>query len=185
MRACTLMENYELAEEIYSVVISKYKVLTNTPIGIQFYNLMLENYAEARVDLYEVFFKQMIQKKLPVNGATFSAYAKGIIFRDEREKLINMVELMRVEGVLQSELSKPMRSEIFSAFHNKSTFYKTKNRGMLEFMKDGKEDPFLEFRDLKGSNSQPWGRHVDTKSLSLMSLMKPHIDRYTFSNLYF
>lgn len=192
LRACSLLERVDVAEEIYTFVIhafdnqefksleqalqEKSQVQVDSQIPIQFFNTMLDVYAEVASPYAETFFRQMLTQKLPVDGVTFNTYAKSCIFRDERIKLTDIPELMRVEGVLQRELSQPVRDEINAAY-NKYTAplkYKKENQN-ARFMKPrGFDAPGVEREDFFGDlrQTRPWGRYVDLKDTKFLKLLE-------------
>jgi hypothetical protein len=205
LRACSILERVDVAEEIYTFVIHAYdserlkslkeikkdkvQVQVDEPdaIPIQFFNTMLDVYAEAASPYAEVFFRQMLEKKMPIDGVTFNTYAKACIFRDERIKLVEIPELMRVEGVLQRELSQPVREEITAAYnkHIAPLKYKKENqtgrflktRGYDVPVRGGgeREDFFEELR-----NVRPWGRYVDLKDTKFLNLLDyTHLHKFT------
>jgi hypothetical protein len=178
MRAASLIQKLDLAEEIYAYTLSKFK--NSQDIGISLHNTMLDNYAEAESPLAYTFFKQMLKNELPVNGGTFNAYAKACIFLDERHKLIDMVELMRVEGVLQMELSKPVRDEIHEAFkkYSKNSESRKPTNIALDLHEKG-IDHFESLRVVGNIGEMPWGRRVDIHSPELMKYLTPHLQKYT------
>jgi hypothetical protein len=178
MRAASLIQKLELSEEVYAVALSKFK--NSQDIGISLHNSMLDNYAEAQSPLAYSFFNQMLKNEFPVNGGTFNAYAKACIFMDERHKLVDMVELMRVEGVLQMELSKPVRDEIHAAFQKYSKY--SEARKPTNIAKDQHEkgiDHFESLRIVGNVGEMPWGRRVDIHSPELMKYLTPHLQKYT------
>ena len=141
---------------------------------------MLDCYAEASSPLAFNFFDEMLKKNLPVDGGTFSAYAKACIFQDERIRLLEMVELMRAEGVLQMELSKPIRQEVYEAQkkYSKSNLKRTPVTISNEMRKKG-IDYFEEFRGVGTIGEIPWGRRVDLHSPEVMDLLQPYLQKYT------
>jgi hypothetical protein len=185
LRACTILESVELAEEIYLTALNwakenegrqaTHRSTANNHVGIGLYNTMLDAYSESRSPMAFSFFDQLISKKLPVDGVTFNTYAKACIFMDQRIRLVQLPELMRVEGIMQKELSAPVRLEIKRAFeiHALPDALKQKNidsQYYLESKKginDTQHGDF--FEDLM--NVQPWGRRIDERDYIFMKLL--------------
>lgn len=181
LRACALTENVALAEEIYGWTIHKFKIKENKYIPTQVYNAMMDVYAEARNDRIYPFFEQMMTKKIPTDGMTFNALAKAAIFLDQKHKLVYLPELMRVEGVLQKELSKPVRAEIYEAMKNHSHYYKDNDTKPKAYYKDKeRRDTILfEFRTSTHILTNKWGRDEDIHNYSFWRDAKPYLEKYT------
>ncbi|KAG2374118.1 hypothetical protein C9374_011197 [Naegleria lovaniensis] len=176
---------------------------------LTFCNTMLDVYAESRDPFAFKFFEQMVAnsssahfsnqkidqktrfKRSPkllgsLNGITFNTYAKACIFMDHRMKLVEMAERMRVEGVLQSELSKPVRLEIKHALETYTQPLHKVHRA--ELLSEGPHDMiatdhFADLRDfliidVDDENAAAWGRDVDTKDFKFMKFLKPTHDMY-------
>eukprot|EP01080_Neovahlkampfia_damariscottae_P012065 gene12065-5559_t len=182
LRACSLVQNIDVAEEIYTYTNLKKKRdgVDSEHIGISFYNTMLDCYAEAASPVAFSFFHEMLKNGLPVDGGTFNAYAKACIFQDERIRLVEMVELMRVHGVLQLELSKPVRQEIYAAQKRYSKYNDARKPVNIanEMEKKG-IDVFEDFRGIGTFGEIPWGRRVDLHSPEVMQYLQPYLQKYT------
>lgn len=180
LRACALSENVKLAEEIYGWTIYKFKTKQNDFVGIQLYNAMMDVYAEARNDRIYPFFEQMLQKEIPVDGMTFNILAKAAIFMDQRHKLAFLPELMRVEGVLQKELSKPVRQEIFSAMKKHSHYFKRDDMSVKSMKKEveRRQALLLEFKNTSHVFMNKWGRDEDIHSYHVFNSAKPYLEKY-------
>lgn len=198
LRACSLLERVDIAEEIYSFIIhskddsllnaslrteeqalqdqSQVQLSSTSNLPIQFFNTMLDVYAEVASPYAETFFRQLLSVKMPVDAVTFNTYAKSCIFRDERIKLVEIPELMRVEGVLQRGLSQPVRDEIQYAYNKHTAPLKYKHENQRErFIKpktpldasEHNEDFFKDLREVR-----PWGRYVDLKDTKFLKLLE-------------
>ncbi len=181
LRGCAIMEQVPLAEEIYSYAMAEAKKrspdASQPDVGIQLHNAMLDVYSEARDTKAFAFFETILLRKFPVNGITFNTYAKACIFRDERIRLVRMTELMRVEGVLQKELSAPIRKEIIESYrtHTEDNYAYSKEYRRLkendDLIRDRLFTPIFEIAS--------WGRLVDLKDLEFLEAIKPYLDKYT------
>ena len=171
-------------------------------------NTMLDVYAEARDPFAFNFFDQMVAnssaahysnqnieksryKRSPkllgsLNGITFNTYAKACLFLDQRIRLVEMAERMRVEGVLQSELSQPVRLEIKHALETYTEQFHKQHRS--ELLPEGPHDLiasdlFYDLRDFliidpDEEDNAAWGREVDTRDFKFMKFLKPTQDLY-------
>ncbi|KAL9652740.1 hypothetical protein ABK040_010774 [Willaertia magna] len=223
LRACSMLEQVGLAEEIYFFALQEIikDRLANSHEKpwrssesvsyLTFFNTMLDVYSESRDPFAFKFFEQMIAnssgahyankqfssegkqryKRNPrllgsLNGVTFNNYAKACIFMDQRVRLVEMVERMRVEGVLQSELSKPVRDEIKHALETYTEQFYKKHRS--ELLPEGLHDRiatdyFADLRDFMIIDTDDeanlaWGREVDTRDFKFMKYLKPTHDMY-------
>ena len=221
LRACSMIEQKELAEEIYffalreiikdRLVVSHEKPwsATDSVSYLTFCNTMLDVYAEARDPFAFNFFEQMVAnsssahfskqkldektryKRSPkllgsLNGVTFNSYAKACIFMDHRIKLVEMAERMRVEGVLQAELSKPVRLEIKEAIETYTKQFHKQHRS--ELLSEGPHDMiatdhFADLRDFlvidpEEEDNAAWGREIDTRDFKFMKFLKPTQDMF-------
>lgn len=200
LRACSILERVDVAEELYSFIIhardQSLKQSVNrteqeahqhqsqaqvdySDVPIQFFNTMLDVYAEAASPYAETFFRQLLQAKVPVDAITFNTYAKSCIFRDERVKLVDIPELMRVEGVLQRGLSQPVRDEINYAYNKYTAPLKYKRENQMErFMKPTSASVVMDpskpredfFQDLR--QVRPWGRYIDLKDTKFLKMLE-------------
>jgi hypothetical protein len=183
LRACSMIENVSLGEEIYSFAI--YKFLHSNPapenqLTINFYNCMLDVYAEGRNDRILPFFEQMVQKKISVNGLSFNSLAKALIFMDQRHKLVYLPEMMRVEGVLQKELGRPIRSEIFEAMKQHSHYYKADDLKTPSMNREIEErfKVFSQFTNSSHVLMNAWGRDEDIHHYTVYKRTKPLMEKY-------
>lgn len=196
LRACALLERPDLAEEIYEYALTKElkesgaasaaesassplmysEITTPKHVGIHFYNTMLDVYAESRHKSMFPFFEQMVFKNLPLNGQTFNIFSKGCIFMDDRMRLVELGEMMRVEGVMQRELAEPIRKEITDAYrdHTIENYpYSKSYRFLLDNerrLKDELLDPIIE--------TPGWGRMIDVRDIRFLEILKPYLDKY-------
>jgi len=181
LRACALIDNASLAEEIYGYAIYRFKIKEkNDFVGIQLYNAMLDVYAEARNDRIYPFFEQMIQKELPIDGMSFNTFAKAMIFLDQRYKLVFLPEMMRIEGVLQKELSKPVRQEIFEAMGKHSFEYKARDNSPKVVKEEivSRAGLWAEFRNPSHILMNKWGREEDIHDFHIYKDIKPVLGKY-------
>lgn len=181
LRACSIIENDEVAEELYGFAMRAFQGAKatssgSTNIGMQFHNAMLDCYAETRNPLAFSFFDYLRRSKKKLDGMTFNSLAKAIIFRDERHQLIEMTEIMKVEGVLQIELSRPVRQEIYEAHQKHLNIVREREdrystgRDRADFMK-----PTLMNRltgDLDEDNGKAWGSFYDLTQFEFLKFMR-------------
>ena len=191
LRACSLLERDDVAEELYVYLLTQLcktrvksdddsSYLTSQDISIHLFNTMLDCYAEARNRFASFYFHQMLEKKLPVNGMSFNAYAKACIFMDERERLAEVPELMRVHGVLNNELSEPVRQEINRAYEQYSVKHYKKTADYAFYKQHTDQSIRAHYMDpFEAIRSYPvWGRRIDYGDYKFMKLLKPYLDKY-------
>ncbi|KAL0489894.1 pentatricopeptide repeat-containing protein, partial [Acrasis kona] len=123
LKACTILETVPIAEEIYRAGLqwssqNKNRTGLNTFVGIQFHNALLDVYSESRHPKAFSFYEHMIAHGYPVDGITFNTFAKACIFMDQRIKLPMMSEVMRVEGVMSTDLSQPSQGRNQESLRN-------------------------------------------------------------------
>ena len=125
LRACSMLNKPEEAKSLYRAVISSHDP---KEITIHLHNTMLDVFAELgsidSIVLFEHLLKRSFMNPTP-DGMTFNIMVKALVLREERHKLMELAEHMRVNGVLQRELSAQARREIFDSYRVYSTATKT------------------------------------------------------------
>lgn len=162
MRAAALLERDDLAEEIYHYTQRK----NSNATGMHLHNTMLDAYAESRnpkaFDLFNVF----VDSNMKLDSQTFINYIKACLFMDERDKLVELNELMKMHGIIYTELPELHRKEILHALtlqreisqheEHKKHEYEVLPEKLRPITDAEDNDPFGEIRRLK-----PWGRVND------------------------
>lgn len=176
LRACALFELEQVGEEIFSYATQIHLPQAKEKPTMQFYNAMLDVYAESRSEQVHRFFEYLIKNNFPVNAQTFNIYAKACIFKDERHRLPELAELMRVEGIVQRDLGKPIRQEIAEAYEKHTTPYNPAKEAFKEYKQGGKRLDF--FANIRYA-PPAWGRRVDQWDYLFFNKLMPYIKKYT------
>eukprot|EP00818_Percolomonas_sp_WS_P003990 CAMPEP_0117438792 /NCGR_PEP_ID=MMETSP0759-20121206/2237_1 /TAXON_ID=63605 /ORGANISM="Percolomonas cosmopolitus, Strain WS" /LENGTH=237 /DNA_ID=CAMNT_0005230497 /DNA_START=290 /DNA_END=1000 /DNA_ORIENTATION=+ len=162
MRACALLERDDLAEDIYNF--TQRKGVASS--GMMLHNTMLDVYAEARNPKAFELFNVFLDSNMKLDSQTFINYIKACLFMDERSKLVELSEYMRVHGILYSELPELHRKEVVHAlglYREKAKQEQSRNAELAQLpdklrpIHDAEvSDPFTEIRRVR-----PWGRVND------------------------
>eukprot|EP00761_Pharyngomonas_kirbyi_P013355 gb/GECH01013383.1/.p1 GENE.gb/GECH01013383.1/~~gb/GECH01013383.1/.p1 ORF type:complete len:389 (+),score=104.51 gb/GECH01013383.1/:1-1167(+) len=127
--------------------------------NIFIHNLVLDTLAEAKDDRIDSIYESVVDRGI-ADGGTFTAYIKSLILRDLKQHLPQVAEVMRVNGVLQKELTKTAQHELHQAYRQ-SMFptgkwsYLHRNK-MQQVVNDDVPDYFLPVRRVLLSTGLPY-----------------------------